>query len=44
MTPEQEEIATMYASMLDTDFVQSPIFNKNFFRDWKATFPKVTII
>eukprot|EP00299_Pterocystis_sp_00344_P018027 c9013_g1_i1.p1 GENE.c9013_g1_i1~~c9013_g1_i1.p1 ORF type:complete len:861 (+),score=243.89 c9013_g1_i1:51-2633(+) len=35
LTPEQEEIATWYASMLETEFVKKPVFNKNFFNDFK---------
>ena len=36
----EEEVATMYALMTNTDYVTNPkyseIFNKNFFRDWKT--------
>ncbi|KAL8160375.1 hypothetical protein V2J09_001912 [Rumex salicifolius] len=35
LTPEQEEVATMYAVMLDTDYIQKEKFNENFFNDWK---------
>lgn len=42
LTPEQEEIATFYAAMLDSDFVTNATFNKNFFADWKEVLgPKV---
>jgi DNA topoisomerase-1 len=30
-----EEYATLYAKYLDTDYVKSKIFNKNFWNDWK---------
>lgn len=36
-----EEIATFYAKMLDHEYVQKPIFNKNFFEDWKASMTKL---
>ncbi|XP_051148681.1 DNA topoisomerase 1 alpha-like isoform X2 [Andrographis paniculata] len=35
LTPNQEEVATMYAVMLDTDYVKKPQFNENFWTDWK---------
>ncbi|KAL9236257.1 hypothetical protein vseg_010950 [Gypsophila vaccaria] len=35
LTPEQEEVATMYAVMLETDYIQKDKFNENFFSDWK---------
>ncbi|KAK9673832.1 hypothetical protein RND81_12G192600 [Saponaria officinalis] len=35
LTPEQEEVATMYAVMLETDYVKKEKFNENFFGDWK---------
>ncbi|GAB4858462.1 hypothetical protein Ancab_009936 [Ancistrocladus abbreviatus] len=40
LTPEQEEVATMYAVMLETDYVQKPKFNENFFSDWKQLLGK----
>lgn len=30
-----EEVATFYAKMLDHDYTSKPIFNKNFFKDWR---------
>eukprot|EP00892_Ulva_mutabilis_P005132 jgi/Ulvmu1/2991/UM015_0031.1 len=37
LTPEQEEVATMYATMLDTDYVkEKPTFINNFWQDFKA--------
>jgi len=35
LTIESEEIATFYASMLNTEYVTKTIFNKNFFSDWR---------
>ncbi|KAH9620317.1 hypothetical protein KSS87_021714 [Heliosperma pusillum] len=35
LTPEQEEVATMYAVMLETDYINKEKFNENFFSDWK---------
>lgn len=35
LTPEQEEVATMYAMMLETDYIKKEKFNENFFNDWK---------
>ncbi|KAL8143625.1 hypothetical protein V2J09_016657 [Rumex salicifolius] len=40
LTPEQEEVATMYAVMLDSDYVQKEKFNENFFNDWKKLLGK----
>ena len=40
LTPKQEEPATMYASMLHTDYVTKDIFNKNFWNDWKKILGK----
>jgi DNA topoisomerase-1 len=37
LKPEAEEVAGFYARMLDHDYVTKPIFNKNFFKDWKKT-------
>ena len=36
LTPEQEEVATMYASMLDTDYAQKERFNANFWAAFKG--------
>ena len=35
LLPESEEVATFYAAMLHTEYVKNPIFNKNFFSDFK---------
>jgi hypothetical protein len=39
LTPEQEEVASMWALMPES-YQQQPTFAKNFFRDFKALFPK----
>lgn len=50
LTPDQEEIATWFADILETDHAENPTFCKNFFADWQRvlrstsqarTFPKV---
>ncbi|GJW92083.1 DNA topoisomerase 1 alpha-like protein [Tanacetum coccineum] len=35
LTPEQEEVATMFAVMLDTDYMSKPQFKENFWSDWR---------
>ncbi|KAI4295239.1 hypothetical protein L6164_035306 [Bauhinia variegata] len=35
LTPEQEEVATMYAVMRDTDYMQKDTFKNNFWNDWR---------
>lgn len=30
-----EEAMTFYAKMLDHDYTSKPVFNKNFFGDWR---------
>ncbi|KAL5804017.1 hypothetical protein ACOSQ3_030817 [Xanthoceras sorbifolium] len=35
LSPEQEEVATMFAVMLDTDYMQKPKFKENFWNDWR---------
>ncbi|XP_061353179.1 DNA topoisomerase 1 alpha-like [Gastrolobium bilobum] len=35
LTPEQEEVATMYAVMRDTDYMQKDTFKENFWNDWR---------
>ena len=40
LTPEQEEVATMYASMLESDYVSKKTFRKNFWEGWKALLGK----
>lgn len=36
LTPEQEECATWFATILESDHAQNPTFCKNFFKDWCA--------
>ena len=36
LTPEQEEAATFFAVMLDTDYAGKPVFVKNFWEDFRA--------
>ncbi|KAL3508430.1 hypothetical protein ACH5RR_027831 [Cinchona calisaya] len=40
LSPEQEEVATMFAVMLDTDYMTKPRFKENFFSDWKKILGK----
>ncbi|CAK8575422.1 unnamed protein product [Lathyrus sativus] len=35
LTPEQEEVATMYAVMRDTDYMLKDRFKENFWNDWR---------
>ncbi|XP_002529020.2 DNA topoisomerase 1 alpha [Ricinus communis] len=35
LAPEQEEVATMFAVMKDTDYMQKPKFLENFWNDWR---------
>ncbi|KAK1434403.1 hypothetical protein QVD17_00143 [Tagetes erecta] len=35
LTPAQEEVATMFAVMLDTDYMTKPKFKENFWNDWR---------
>ncbi|KAH6811545.1 DNA topoisomerase I alpha [Perilla frutescens var. frutescens] len=35
LTPEQEEVATMYAVMLETEYMNKPKFKENFMSDWR---------
>ncbi|EIN11929.1 hypothetical protein PUNSTDRAFT_62929 [Punctularia strigosozonata HHB-11173 SS5] len=36
LPPESEEVAQFYAALIESDHAQDAVFNKNFFRDWKA--------
>lgn len=36
LTPEQEEAATFFAVMMDTDYAKKPTFVKNFWEDFQA--------
>lgn len=40
LDPDSEEYATIYAKFTDTEYVESKIFNKNFFNDWKKFLKK----
>ncbi|ONK70111.1 uncharacterized protein A4U43_C05F30370 [Asparagus officinalis] len=44
LTPEQEEVATMFAVMKDTDYATKPTFIKNFMMDWREILGKKHII
>lgn len=44
LTPEQEEVATMFAVMLDTEYMTKPKFKENFMSDWKKILGKKHII
>ncbi|KAF8218287.1 hypothetical protein K438DRAFT_22969 [Mycena galopus ATCC 62051] len=36
LPPASEEVAGFYATLIETEYAQSALFNKNFFEDWKA--------
>ncbi|XP_058729523.1 DNA topoisomerase 1 alpha-like isoform X1 [Vicia villosa] len=44
LTPEQEEVATMYAVMRDTDYMQKDRFKENFWTDWHKLLGKNHVI
>ncbi|KAL3642943.1 hypothetical protein CASFOL_013758 [Castilleja foliolosa] len=44
LTPEQEEVATMYSVMLETDFLNKSQFKENFMADWRKILGKNHII
>ncbi|XP_042501550.1 DNA topoisomerase 1 alpha-like isoform X1 [Macadamia integrifolia] len=44
LTPEQEEVATMFAVMKDTDYATKPRFIENFMNDWRQILGKNHII
>ncbi|XP_037489652.1 DNA topoisomerase 1 beta-like [Triticum dicoccoides] len=44
LTPEQEEVATMFAVMKDTEYASKETFINNFFSDWRKTLGKTHII
>ncbi|KAG6790216.1 hypothetical protein POTOM_006364 [Populus tomentosa] len=44
LTPEQEEVATMFAVMKDTDYAQKPQFLQNFWNDWRKLLGKNHVI
>ncbi|XP_047340778.1 DNA topoisomerase 1 alpha-like [Impatiens glandulifera] len=44
LTPAQEEVATMFAVMLDTDYMSKPQFKENFINDWRTILGKNHVI
>ncbi|KAE9622005.1 hypothetical protein Lal_00032423 [Lupinus albus] len=44
LTPEQEEVATMFAVMRDTDYMQKDKFKENFWTDWGKLLGKNNVI
>ncbi|MCL7034345.1 hypothetical protein MKW94_017628 [Papaver nudicaule] len=44
LSPEQEEVATMFAVMKNTDYATEPKFIKNFMNDWKVILGKNHVI
>ncbi|CAO3637079.1 unnamed protein product [Cunninghamella echinulata] len=40
LSPEAEEVASFFASLLETDHAKNPTFQKNFFRDFKEVLAK----
>lgn len=44
LDPIPEEYATLYAKYTTTEYVKNPVFNKNFWSDWKLLLPKDTVI
>ncbi|KAJ4772185.1 DNA topoisomerase 1 [Rhynchospora pubera] len=44
LTPEQEEVATMFAVMKDSDYATKPKFIENFWNDWKQILGKNHVI
>lgn len=40
MKPQEEEVATMFAVMKESDYYHSPLFRQNFFRSWRAILDK----
>ncbi|KAI8552935.1 hypothetical protein RHMOL_Rhmol06G0306700 [Rhododendron molle] len=44
LTPEQEEVATMFAVMLDTEYMTKSKFKENFMSDWKKILGKNHVI
>ncbi|KAK2400007.1 DNA topoisomerase 1 alpha [Trifolium repens] len=44
LTPEQEEVATLYAVMRDTDYMQKQKFKENFWTDWRKMLGKNHVI
>ncbi|GAU47996.1 hypothetical protein TSUD_404730 [Trifolium subterraneum] len=44
LTPDQEEVATLYAVMRDTDYMQKQKFKENFWTDWRKMLGKNHVI
>ncbi|GLT66609.1 hypothetical protein SLA2020_389660 [Shorea laevis] len=44
LTPEQEEVATMFAVMKDTDYMQKDKFKENFWNDWRKVLGRNHVI
>ncbi|CAI9110670.1 OLC1v1010736C1 [Oldenlandia corymbosa var. corymbosa] len=44
LTPEQEEVATLFAAMLDTEYIRKPRFRHNFFKDWRQILGENNVI
>ncbi|CAM0902192.1 unnamed protein product [Alopecurus aequalis] len=44
LTPEQEEVATMFAVMQDTEYASKETFTNNFFDDWREILGKNHLI
>ncbi|XP_057849059.2 DNA topoisomerase 1 alpha [Cryptomeria japonica] len=44
LSPEEEEVATMFAVMKDTDYATKPKFLENFWSDWKQILGKKHVI
>ena len=44
LDPIPEEYATLYAKYTTTEYVKNPVFNKNFWSEWKLLLPKDTVI
>lgn len=44
LTPDQEEVATMFAVMKDTEYAEKPKFIENFMTDWRRILGKNHVI
>uniref|UniRef100_A0A1J3D932 DNA topoisomerase I n=1 Tax=Noccaea caerulescens TaxID=107243 RepID=A0A1J3D932_NOCCA len=44
LTPEQEEVATMFAVMRETEYYNKPQFRENFWNDWRKLLGKNHVI
>jgi len=43
LPPLAEEYATLYARYLNTEYIKSKTFNKNFFKSWKPTIKNLSV-